>query len=284
MNLRRTGQEYIHLVSALPARERVRLADPTLVDAFCSMAAELFDELAAVTTWNAVIADEPELAVYMSDAEFDAALEAIADFVDVKSPYTLGHSRGVAELAKAAARNFGLPADECKRIRRASLVHDLGRLGVSNAIWDKPGALTPAEFERVRAASLPDRADPRGGRHLPDPIGATAASAGVLRAGRGGSPSIRGGCGQTRQRCDRCGVACGGPARRGPQKPAGRPHSPRGRGAASLGAGAYPHRNRRASGDFVQDRPQSCRTHLSEDRRFQPRVGEPLRRQTRLDR
>ena len=124
--------------------------DPTLVDAFCSMAEELFDELDAVTTWDAVIADEPGLAVFMSDDEFDAALEAIADFVDLKSPYTLGHSRGVAKLAVAAAREYGLPADECKRIRRAGLVHDLGRLGVSNAIWDKPGALTPAEFERVR--------------------------------------------------------------------------------------------------------------------------------------
>ena len=68
----------------------------------------------------------------------------------LKSPYTLGHSRGVAELAEAAARDYGLPADECKRLRRAGLVHDLGRLGVSNAIWDKPGALSPAEFERVR--------------------------------------------------------------------------------------------------------------------------------------
>jgi HD-GYP domain-containing protein (c-di-GMP phosphodiesterase class II) len=97
-----------------------------------------------------VIADEPGLAVFMSDDEFDAALEAIADFADLKSPYTLGHSRGVAELAEAAARDYGLPADECKRIRRAGLVHDLGRLGVSNAIWDKPGALSPAEFERVR--------------------------------------------------------------------------------------------------------------------------------------
>jgi HD-GYP domain-containing protein (c-di-GMP phosphodiesterase class II) len=77
-------------------------------------------------------------------------LEAIADFADLKSPYTLGHSRGVAELAEGAARDYGLPADECKRLRRAGLVHDLGRLGVSNAIWDKPGALTPAEFEQVR--------------------------------------------------------------------------------------------------------------------------------------
>ena len=124
--------------------------DPTLVDVFCSMGAELFDELDAVTTWDAVIADEPGLAVFMSDDEFDAALEAIADFADLKSPYTLGHSRGVAELAEGAARDYGLPADECKRLRRAGLVHDLGRLGVSNAIWDKPGALSPAEFERVR--------------------------------------------------------------------------------------------------------------------------------------
>lgn len=124
--------------------------DPALVDAFCSIAAGLFEELAAVTTWNAVIADEPGLAVSMTDGEFDTALEAIAEFVDLKSPYTLGHSRGVADLADSAAREYGLPVDECKLVRRAGLVHDLGRLGVSNAIWDKPGRLTHAEFERVR--------------------------------------------------------------------------------------------------------------------------------------
>src|SRR6201982_182241 len=73
--------------------------DPALVDVFCSSAAELFAELDAVTAWDAVIADEPGLTAWLSSAEFDAALEAIADFVDVKSPYTIGHSRGVAELA-----------------------------------------------------------------------------------------------------------------------------------------------------------------------------------------
>ena len=124
--------------------------DPAVVDAFCASAVEVFDELESVTTWNAVIADEPGLAVWMSDEEFDAALLAMADFVDLKSPYTLGHSRGVADLAATAADEYGLPALESKRLRRAGLVHDLGRLGVSNAIWDKPGELTPAEFERVR--------------------------------------------------------------------------------------------------------------------------------------
>jgi HD-GYP domain-containing protein (c-di-GMP phosphodiesterase class II) len=124
--------------------------DPVLVDVFCSSAAELFAELDGVTTWDVVIADEPGLAAWLSYAEFDAALEAIANFVDLKSPYTIGHSRGVADLAAAAATECGLPADEIQLVRRAGLVHDLGRLGVSNAIWDKPGQLTAAEFERVR--------------------------------------------------------------------------------------------------------------------------------------
>ena len=124
--------------------------DPALVDAFCSSAAELFAQLDTVGTWDAVIADEPGLTAWMSDAEFDTALEAIADFADLKSPYTIGHSRGVALLAAAAAHDYGLPAEETQLVRRAGLVHDLGRLGVSNAIWDKPGELTAAEFERVR--------------------------------------------------------------------------------------------------------------------------------------
>jgi len=124
--------------------------DPALVDVFGSAAGDVFAELDAATTWGAVIAEESGLTPWLSGAEFDAALEAIADFVDVKSPYTIGHSRGVAELAAAAARGYGLPAEETTLIRRAGLVHDLGRLGVSNAIWDKPGQLTAAEFERVR--------------------------------------------------------------------------------------------------------------------------------------
>jgi HD-GYP domain-containing protein (c-di-GMP phosphodiesterase class II) len=133
------------------ARERSGTQfDPGLVDVFCSAAADVFAELDAATTWGAVIAEEPGLSAWLHGAEFDAAVEAIADFVDVKSPYTIGHSRGVAELAAAAAQGYGLPTDEITLVRRAGLLHDLGRLGVSNAIWDKPGELTASEFERVR--------------------------------------------------------------------------------------------------------------------------------------
>ena len=87
--------------------------------------------------------------VRLTDDEFDHALGAIADFVDLKSPYTLGHARAVAELAEAAGAELGL-GDDVRQLRRAGLALGLGRLGVSNAIWDKRGPLGAGEWERVR--------------------------------------------------------------------------------------------------------------------------------------
>jgi HD-GYP domain-containing protein (c-di-GMP phosphodiesterase class II) len=124
--------------------------DPSLVELFCTEAPALCDDLDAATHWDTVIAAEPSLEAVVSDEQFDDVLEAIADFVDLKSPYTIGHSRGVADLAAAAARASGLPNGEVVMIRRAGLVHDFGRLGVSNGIWDKRGTLSQTEMERVR--------------------------------------------------------------------------------------------------------------------------------------
>jgi HD-GYP domain-containing protein (c-di-GMP phosphodiesterase class II) len=124
--------------------------DPDLVAEVERESAALFRDLDSATTWDAVIAEEPGLARTLTDPELDAALEAFADFIDVKSPYTLGHSRAVADLARDAGTALGQSADDVRRLRRAALLHDLGRLGVSNAVWDKPGALTPAQWERVR--------------------------------------------------------------------------------------------------------------------------------------
>lgn len=74
----------------------------------------------------------------------------IADLADLKSPYFMGHSAAVAELAAAAARSAGLPEDDARTVWRAGLVHDLGRVSVSTGIWEKPGPLTNREWERVR--------------------------------------------------------------------------------------------------------------------------------------
>jgi HD-GYP domain-containing protein (c-di-GMP phosphodiesterase class II)/DNA-binding CsgD family transcriptional regulator len=123
---------------------------PALVELFCQEAPHVFSTLASSTSWEAVMAAEPGAGIRLSDDDLIAALEAIADFVDLKSPFTLGHSRAVADLAAAAARDLGLPAEDAHTIRKAGLVHDLGRLGVSNTIWDKRGELTAAEAERVR--------------------------------------------------------------------------------------------------------------------------------------
>ena len=124
--------------------------DPSLTAALRADPEGILDGLDGAHTWSAVIDAEPALRVTVSEGELDLALIAIADFVDLKSPYTLGHARAVAELASSAAARLGLPEDEARVLRRAALAHDLGRLGVSNAIWDKPGPLGAGEWERVR--------------------------------------------------------------------------------------------------------------------------------------
>ena len=100
--------------------------------------------------WDEVLDSEPGLVRTIEAAEFDHVLAAIGDFADLKSPYFIGHARAVAQLTGAAARGLGLDPDDVTRVRRAAMVQDLGQLGVSNGIWDKPTALTLAEQERVR--------------------------------------------------------------------------------------------------------------------------------------
>jgi HD-GYP domain-containing protein (c-di-GMP phosphodiesterase class II) len=124
--------------------------DPALVNLFCEQAPVLLSDLDSATSWDAVIAAEPALEALVSDEKFEDVLEAIGDFADLKSPWIIGHSRGVADLAAEAARGYRLPERDVVTLRRAALVHDLGRLGVSNAIWDKRGELSQAEMERVR--------------------------------------------------------------------------------------------------------------------------------------
>ncbi|SFD91527.1 HD domain-containing phosphohydrolase [Blastococcus tunisiensis] len=136
-------------VEVARARRGTQFA-PDLVDRFCVRAPDLLRGLDGATCWDAVIEGEPGLARMLSGTELDAALEAVADFTDLKSPFTLGHSRGVSALAAEAARRSGLPPSDVVLLRRAGLVHDVGRLGVPSVVWDSPRALTDAERERVR--------------------------------------------------------------------------------------------------------------------------------------
>ena len=131
-------------------RHRGTLFDPDVVDLFCGHVAQLLDGLDQAAGWDAIIGAEPRLARRVAGPELDRVLEAMADLVDLKSPCLAGHSRGVANLAAEAARVLGMAADGVDTVRRAGLIHDLGRLGVSNAIWDRAGPLTESQQERVR--------------------------------------------------------------------------------------------------------------------------------------
>ena len=123
--------------------------DPALADVVEGEADVVLSDLDTIAAWDAVIAAEPALAVVLSGERLDAALLALGDFVDLKSPYFLGHARAVGELAAEAGTELGLGAG-ARLLRRAGLVHGLGRLGISNAILDKRGPLGPGEWERVR--------------------------------------------------------------------------------------------------------------------------------------
>jgi HD-GYP domain-containing protein (c-di-GMP phosphodiesterase class II) len=128
---------------------RGRTYDPVLADLFAEHGYAWFERLGETEPWDAVLALEPEPHRMLTGRELDEALTAVADFIDLKSPYMNGHSRRCAELAADAARILGLAEEELDRVRRAALVHDFGTTGVPNSIWDKPASLTRTEFDRV---------------------------------------------------------------------------------------------------------------------------------------
>lgn len=128
-----------------------RWFDPDLVRAFCSLSK---NESVWINVQNAstkVLDLEPHHDVVASDeATLDNICLAFADVIDAKSPFTYRHSTGVAGAAVAIARTLALSEPEITLIRRAALLHDIGKLSVSNTILDKPDNLTEAEWEVVR--------------------------------------------------------------------------------------------------------------------------------------
>ena len=124
--------------------------DPAVVDALAALSPDLPAMLTSDTPWQEVMDAEPAPHVAVAAGDLDRALEVFADFVDLKSVYTLGHSRGVAALAERAAARLPVLETQAEALRRAGLLHDLGRIGIANGVWEKPGRLTEPEWERVR--------------------------------------------------------------------------------------------------------------------------------------
>jgi HD-GYP domain-containing protein (c-di-GMP phosphodiesterase class II) len=171
--------------------------DPAVVSAFTANGAELFAALEVDSAWDRVLEVEPGERRVLSGKRLDEALRAMGDFADLKSPYLVGHSGGVADLAAHAAKRCGLPTGDVVVARRAGWVHDIGRVAVSSAIWDKPGPLTRGEWEKVRLHAYHcDRIFARQG--LLESIGRIASmhherldGSGYFRQARPGSSSRR---------------------------------------------------------------------------------------------
>ena len=127
--------------------------DPQLVDAFVSLKGEasFWDQLRSSDTYLELSRWEPQDAVLLADEPcLDRFAEAFAKVVDAKSPWTYQHSTRVAEITVGVARQFGCSPELERDLRRTALLHDIGKLGVSNLILDKPGQPTEVEFEQIR--------------------------------------------------------------------------------------------------------------------------------------
>ena len=140
--------------SAVAARCGTAL-DPGLADRFRPLARTLLADLPADAdqAWQAVRAALPRVDWPLEENELDAALEAVADLVDQRSAWSDGHSRAVAALAFEAARLLRQDEADARLVWRAALLHDVGRLGVPQAVWDRPGLLDAADWEHIRLHS-----------------------------------------------------------------------------------------------------------------------------------
>ena len=129
---------------------RGRLFDPELADHLVEHAGGLLEQLSHDDPLELVLAAEPEPVMSVLDPQLTEVARVFADLADLKTPYTHGHSRAVAALARAAGDHLELADSALDELELAALLHDVGRVAISSAVWDKPGPLAAHEWEQVR--------------------------------------------------------------------------------------------------------------------------------------
>jgi HD-GYP domain-containing protein (c-di-GMP phosphodiesterase class II) len=123
--------------------------DPNLAGLLVDRADELLGDLDGIDAYQAVLDAEPEPVRRIQQDSLTDVARTFGNLVDLKSPWLHGHSAGVGDLAGAAAGVLGL-REEMETLRVAGYLHDLGRVGISSAIWEKAGPLTTAEQDQTR--------------------------------------------------------------------------------------------------------------------------------------
>ena len=142
------GEEH----AARVIRERAGHAfDPDVAEALSHNASEMLSTgEEGPTVWDSVLDAEPGPHLTLDSGAVDRALGAIGDFADLVSPSLVGHSVGVAQLAAEAATELGMTPAEVTSVRRAGLIHDIGRVAIHPRTWQKNSSLNADEWEQVR--------------------------------------------------------------------------------------------------------------------------------------
>lgn len=127
-----------------------RMLDPTMSAAFLADAQAILAESSVDDPLSAILDAEPTPNVTAPASRLPEIAAVFGDVADLKSTYTLGHSGQVAALAGAAGRGTGLDAASLAHLVVAASLHDIGRVGVSDQTWERPGPLSAAQWEEVR--------------------------------------------------------------------------------------------------------------------------------------
>ena len=96
--------------------------------------------------------DQEQIASYVKKLEksMKETLQAIANMVELRDPYTSGHERRVGIIAADIAREMGWSDEQCKNLQLIGLVHDIGKISIPSEILSKPRKLTSLEYEMVK--------------------------------------------------------------------------------------------------------------------------------------
>jgi HD-GYP domain-containing protein (c-di-GMP phosphodiesterase class II) len=137
-------------VARLVRQRAGRAFDPSVAACLTGDAERILALDAHESVWQETLDWEPSPPLWLEGEALDRALGAMGGFADLISPYLAGHSAGVAELAVAAAQRCGIDGAGVRAVRRAALVHDLGRVAVDARVWQKRAPLTADELEQVR--------------------------------------------------------------------------------------------------------------------------------------
>jgi HD-GYP domain-containing protein (c-di-GMP phosphodiesterase class II) len=137
------------MVAKITAR-RGGAYEPELGDLFLAHAERLMKGLDGPVDRETILALEPLPHAVLDETACEEAYLAIADMIDMRMPFTFGHSRAVAALADAAGKAMGLPASDIRDLRWSGYTHDIGELAVPVSTWMRAGALTQRETDAAQ--------------------------------------------------------------------------------------------------------------------------------------